>query len=61
MKKITLTLSDYDTRIINDNDDIEDIKLKMLTDMYEYMSSMNFGYFCNLCDIEINEVEEWVI
>ena len=58
MKKITLTLSDYDTRIINDDDDIEDIKLKMLTDMYEYMSSMNFGYFCNMCDIEINEVEE---
>ena len=57
MKKITLTLSDYDTRIINEDDDIEDIKLKMLTDMYEYMSSMNFGYFCNLCDIEINEVE----
>ena len=58
MKKITLTLSDYDTRIINEDDDIEDIKLKMLTDMYEYMSSMTFGYFCNLCDIEINEVEE---
>ena len=57
MKKITLTLSDYDTRIINDDDDIEDIKLKMLTDMYEYMSSMNFGYFCNMCDIEINEVK----
>ena len=58
MKKITLTLNLEDTRIINGDDDIEDIKLGMLTDMYEYMSSMNFGYFCNLCDIEINEVTE---
>ena len=58
MKKIALTLNLEDTRIINEDDDIKDIKLKMLTDMYEYMKYMSFGYFCNMCDIEINEVEE---
>ena len=59
MKKITLTLNLEDTRIINDDDDeFDDVKDEMLTDMYEYMSSMNFGYFCNMCNIEINEVEE---
>ena len=58
MKKIVLTLNLEDTRIINEDDGIEDIKLKMLTDMYEYMKYMSFGYFCNMCDIEINEVEE---
>ena len=56
MKKITLTLNLEDTRIINDDDEFDDVKDEMLTDMYEYMSSMNFGYFCNMCDIEI-EVE----
>ena len=57
MKKITLTLNLEDTRIINKDDDIENIKLKMLDDMYEYMKYISFGYFCNMCDIEISEVE----
>ena len=59
MKRITLTLNPKDTRIINDDDDIEDIKFKMITEMYYYvMLSMKFGTFCDMCDIEIKEVEE---
>ena len=58
MKKITLTLNLEDTRIINGYDEFDDVKNKMLTDMYEYMKYMSFGYFCNMCNIEINEVEE---
>ena len=58
MKKITLTLNLEDTRIINDDDKFDDVKDEMLTDMYEYMKYMSFGYFCNMCNIEINEVEE---
>ena len=58
MKKIALTLKLKDARIIND-DDIDDIKLKMLTDMYEYITSiMSFETFCNMCIKEISEVEE---
>lgn len=56
MKKITLTLNLEDTRIIND-DEFDDIKDTMLTDMYKYMSYMSYGTFCNMCDIEINEEE----
>ena len=57
MKKITLTLNLEDMRIINEDDEFEDIKDEMLTDMYDYMSNMSFGAFCNMCDIEL-EVEE---
>ena len=57
MKKIILTLNLCDTRIINEDDEFDDVKDEMLTEMYEYMSYMNFGTFCNMCDIEI-EVEE---
>ena len=60
MKKITLTLNLEDMRIINEDDEFEDIKDEMLTDMYDYMSNMSFGAFCNMCDIEL-EVEEWKI
>ena len=57
MKKITLTLNLEDTRIINEDDEFDDVKDKMLIEMYEYMSYMNFGAFCNMCDIEIEEEE----
>ena len=55
MKKITLTLNLEDTKIINDDDEFDDVKNEMLTDMYEYIKYMGFGYFCNMCDIEIEE------
>ena len=55
MKKITLTLNLDDTRIINEDDNIDDVKEEMLTDMYEYMKYMSFGTFCNMCDIKIEE------
>ena len=57
MKKITLTLNLEDTRIINDDDEFDDVKDEMLTEMYEYMSYMSFGAFCSMCDIKL-EVEE---
>ena len=58
MKKITLKLNLEDTRIINEDDEFEDIKDEMLTDMYDYVTYMSFGAFCNMCDIKINEVVE---
>lgn len=59
MKKITLALNleDTDTRIINEDDEFEDIKYEMITDMYDYITHMSFGAFCNMCDIEIEELE----
>lgn len=56
-KKITLTLTLDDTIIIDENDEIDDIKDEMLIDMYDYVTHMSYGAFCNECDIEV-EVEE---
>lgn len=55
MKKITLTLNLEDMRIINEDDEFEDIKYEMLGDMYDYVTYMSYGAFCNMCDIEIEE------
>lgn len=56
-KKITLTLTLDDTRIINEDDDIDYVKDEMLTDMYDYITHITFGEFCNECDIEIEDLE----
>lgn len=52
-KKITLTLTLDDTRIVDENDEVEDIKDEMLIDMYDYVTHMSYGAFCNECDIEV--------
>ena len=57
-KKITLTLNLEDTRIVDENDDIDDVKDEMLTDMYDYVTHITFGAFCNECNIEIEELED---
>ena len=57
-KKITLTLNLEDTRIVDENDDIDDVKDEMLTDMYDYVTHITFGDFCNECNIEIEELED---
>lgn len=56
-KKITLTLNLDDTRIVDENDDIDYVKDEMLTDMYDYLKDISFGDFCNECNIEV-EVED---
>ena len=56
-KKITLTLTLDDTRIIDEDDEVDDIKNEMLIDMYDYVTHMSYGAFCNDCNIEI-EVED---
>ena len=56
-KKITLTLNLDDTRIVDENDDIDDVKDEMLYDMHDYITHMSFGAFCNECDINV-EVED---
>ena len=42
MKKITLTFSIDDEMIIGENDNIEAIKDKMLSNMFDYLSYMSF-------------------
>lgn len=56
-KKITLTLNLDDTRIVDENDDIDYVKDEMLTDMYDYVTHISFEDFCNECNIEV-EVED---
>ena len=56
-KKITLTLNLEDTRIVNEDDEIDDVKDEMLADMHDYVTHMTFGAFCNECDIEIEDLE----
>lgn len=57
-KKITLTLNLDDTRIINEDDDIDDVKDEMLDDMHDYVTHMTFGAFCKECNIEIEDLED---
>ena len=57
MKKITLTFKIDDEMIIGENDNIENIKDKMLSNMFDYLSYMSFWTFCDICDIEIKEEE----
>ena len=56
-KKITLTLNLDDTRIVDENDDIDDVKDEMVTDMYDYITHLSFEAFCKECNIEV-EVED---
>ena len=42
MKKITLTFNIDDEMIIDENDNIENIKDKMLSNMFDYLSYMSF-------------------
>ena len=56
-KKITLTLNLDDTRIVDENDDIDYVKDEMRTDMYDYLKYISFEDFCNECNIEV-EVED---
>ena len=58
MKKITLTFNIDDEMIIGESDNIETIKDKMLSNMFDYLSYMSFWTFCDICDIEIKEEEE---
>ena len=57
-KKITLTLNLEDTITVDENDDIDDAKDEMLTDMYDYVTHITFGDFSNKCNIEIEELED---
>ena len=57
-KKITLTLNLDDTRIVDDNDDIDDVKDEMLNDMHDYMTHLSFEAFCKECNIEIEDLED---
>lgn len=57
-KKITLTLNLEDTRILNEDDEIDDVKDEMLADMHDYVTHMTFGAFCNECDIKVEELED---
>lgn len=56
-KKITLTLNLDDTRIVDENDDIDYVKDEMLDDMHDYVTHMTFEDFCNEFNIEF-EVED---
>ena len=56
-KKVTLALTLDDTRIVDENDDIDDVKDEMLTDMYDYITHLSFEAFCKECNIEV-EVED---
>lgn len=57
-KKITLTLNLEDTRILNEDDEIDDVKDEMLADMHDYITHITFGAFCNECDIEIEDLKD---
>lgn len=57
-KKITLTLTLDDTRILNEDDEIDDVKDEMLADMHDYITHLTFGAFCNECDIKVEELED---
>ena len=57
-KKITLTLNLDDTRIADENDDIDYVKDEMLTDMYDYLKHISFEAFCNECNIEVEVKDE---
>lgn len=57
-KKITLTLNLEDTRILNEDDEIDYVKDEMLADMHDYVTHMTFGAFCNECDIEIEDLKD---
>lgn len=57
-KKITLTLNLEDTRILNEDDEFDDVKDEMLADMHDYITHISFGAFCNECDIEVEELED---
>ena len=57
-KKITLTLNLEDTRILNEDDEIDDVKDEMLADMHDYITHITFGAFCNECDIKVEELED---
>lgn len=57
-KKITLTLNLEDTRILNEDDEINDVKDEMLADMHDYITHITFGDFCNECNIKVEELED---
>ena len=57
-KKITLTLNLDDTRIIDEDDEIDNVKDEMLADMHDYVTHMTFEDFCNECDIEIEDLKD---
>lgn len=57
-KKITLTLTLDDTRILNEDDEIDDVKDEMVADMHDYITHLTFGAFCNECDIKVEELED---
>ena len=57
-KKITLTLNLDDTRILNEDDEIDDVKDEMLADMHDYITHITFGAFCNECDIKVEDLED---